>query len=235
MIVVGAGFPSSKGLLMKRSLLALAVSSLALVAASPASAGIFIGVSINGGPITQVALDGGSGSVNYNTTTGGYFFNSNGTGSPLVLQPNLLTQSVNIAQAAGGTISLYITQNNLSAFNGVLGSTFTSNTISNASVTLSTYYSAANALFGGTLLQTSAFTGTGVFTGTNLVGLNLPFSETVRYDITFGTGGGNFNGTANVTTAVPEPATWAMMMLGFAGLGVAVRRRPKTTVRVRFA
>ena len=220
---------------MKRSLLALAVSGLALVAASPASAGIFIGVSINGGPITQVALDGGSGSVNYNTTTGGYFFNTNGTGSPLLTQPNLLTQSVNIAQAAGGTVSLYITQNNLSAFNGFLASAFTSNTITNANVTLSTYYSAANALFGGTLLQSSSFNGIGTFVGTNQLALNLPFSETVRYDITFGANGGNFNGTANVTSAVPEPATWAMMMVGFASLGVAVRRRPKTTLRVRFA
>jgi len=26
---------------------------------------------------------------------------------------------------------------------------------------------------------------------------------------------------------VPEPATWAMMMLGFAGLGVAIRARPR--------
>lgn len=28
------------------------------------------------------------------------------------------------------------------------------------------------------------------------------------------------------TTAVPEPSTWAMMMLGFAGLGAILRRRP---------
>jgi len=49
----------------------------------------------------------------------------------------------------------------------------------------------------------------------------------------------NFGGTANQTTfdnitfgsatpggaAVPEPASWAMMLLGFAGVGVAMRRR----------
>jgi hypothetical protein len=223
---------------MKRTLFALAASGLAIAAATPASAGIFIGVSINGGPITQVAIDGGTGSVNYNTTNGGIFFNTNGTGFPLLLQPNLLTQSVNIGQlgANGGTVSIYITQTDLNAFSGALTSTFTSNTISNATVALSTYYSAANALFGGTLLQSASFTGTGTFAGVNPLTLNLPFSETVRYDLAFGPGTGNFNGTANLTlAAVPEPATWGLMILGFAGLGYTVRRRPKATVRVRFA
>jgi len=35
----------------------------------------------------------------------------------------------------------------------------------------------------------------------------------------------------NVTTAVPEPATWGLMILGFAGVGAAVRRRDRA---VRF-
>ena len=39
----------------------------------------------------------------------------------------------------------------------------------------------------------------------------------------------------NATAAVPEPAAWAMMMLGFGGIGFALRRRSKVTTRVRFA
>jgi hypothetical protein len=35
---------------------------------------------------------------------------------------------------------------------------------------------------------------------------------------------GSYSGTINVAP-VPEPATWAMMLLGFAGVGMAVRRR----------
>lgn len=223
---------------MKRILFGLAASTLAIAAAAPASAAIFIGVSINGGPITQVALDGGTGSVNYNVTNGGVFFNTNGTGYPLLGQPNLLTQSVNVGQfgANGGTVSIYITQTDLNAFAGALTSTFTSNTIANATVALSTYYSAANALFGGTLLQSANFSGTGMFAGVNPLTLNLPFSETVRYDLVFGPGAGNFNGTANLTmVAVPEPATWGLMILGFAGLGYTVRRRNKVSMRVRYA
>jgi hypothetical protein len=36
-------------------------------------------------------------------------------------------------------------------------------------------------------------------------------------------------------SAVPEPATWALMMVGFGGMGYAMRRKPKVGTRVRFA
>ena len=44
---------------------------------------------------------------------------------------------------------------------------------------------------------------------------------------TFSPGSSNFvNATSSLVAApVPEPATWAMMLFGFAGIGLAVRRR----------
>ncbi|MEO7389382.1 MAG: PEPxxWA-CTERM sorting domain-containing protein [Sphingomonas sp.] len=36
------------------------------------------------------------------------------------------------------------------------------------------------------------------------------------------------------TGGVPEPATWAMLLLGFGGMGYAMRRHPKVTARIRF-
>ena len=36
-------------------------------------------------------------------------------------------------------------------------------------------------------------------------------------------------------SAVPEPATWAMMMLGFGSMGYAMRRKNKVSTRIRFA
>ena len=44
----------------------------------------------------------------------------------------------------------------------------------------------------------------------------------------------SFTGPA-VAQGVPEPATWAMMMLGFGALGGVMRRRQKVTARVRYA
>ena len=40
---------------------------------------------------------------------------------------------------------------------------------------------------------------------------------------------------ATATPGVPEPATWAMMMLGFGAMGAAMRRRTKVNARIRFA
>lgn len=34
---------------------------------------------------------------------------------------------------------------------------------------------------------------------------------------------------------LPEPASWAMMLLGFSALGFTLRRRPKTSARIRFS
>jgi hypothetical protein len=36
---------------------------------------------------------------------------------------------------------------------------------------------------------------------------------------------GNISGNGTFLPAVPEPATWALMLLGFAGIGFAMRRR----------
>jgi hypothetical protein len=46
---------------------------------------------------------------------------------------------------------------------------------------------------------------------------------------------GNFTGTLNVTTvsaAVPEPSTWAMIILGFLGIGLVAYRRTNTRLRL---
>ena len=37
--------------------------------------------------------------------------------------------------------------------------------------------------------------------------------------------GGPYTGANNPVSAVPEPATWAMMLIGFGGIGLAMRRK----------
>jgi hypothetical protein len=221
---------------MKRFVLGLAATVATIALAPAANATICIGVAVNGGAISNVACDAGTGSVNYNTTTGGYFYNVGATGNPLLSMATLLTQSINIQSQGGANalIDVYVTQQGITSPSTGLLSTLTSNTISGATATLTSYYSAANALFSGTQLQQGVFTGPGVLSAGNAIAVANPWSETVKYSLNFtGGNGSNFNGTANLT-AVPEPATWGLMLLGFGAMGGMLRTRARK-VRVRFA
>ncbi len=49
-------------------------------------------------------------------------------------------------------------------------------------------------------------------------------------------GEGSFSGTLAFTAgAIPEPSTWMMMLMGFAGMGLVIRRRRKDNVKVGYA
>jgi len=51
-------------------------------------------------------------------------------------------------------------------------------------------------------------------------------------------GQGHYAGTAEFTPVagpVPEPATWAMMLLGFGAVGFSIRRKRKTALISQFA
>ena len=43
---------------------------------------------------------------------------------------------------------------------------------------------------------------------------------------------GSFGGSITAASPVPEPATWGLMLLGFGGMGVAIRRGRKSKVRL---
>lgn len=63
-------------------------------------------------------------------------------------------------------------------------------------------------------------------------------ANTVSFVIENGAGAsGNPTGLqlASVLTAVPEPGTWMLMILGLGAVGFAMRRRQNTSVRLQFA
>lgn len=85
------------------------------------------------------------------------------------------------------------------------------------------------------LITNASFSSTGLMTGVNMDLGGSHTSNSVNFS-TYYLGfqpGTNVTQTAAlrlsaVTGAVPEPATWAMMLLGFAGIGVAMRRGQKS-------
>ncbi len=67
--------------------------------------------------------------------------------------------------------------------------------------------------------------------GAGLASLTAPFSLTEQFTLSLPAKAELLNrGQAIILTAVPEPSTWAMLALGFAGIGfVGVMRRRKTS------
>jgi hypothetical protein len=67
--------------------------------------------------------------------------------------------------------------------------------------------------------------GFNVFQGGIPVSETAPFSMTMTADILLAANTQLLNYGQAIQAAVPEPSTWVMMLLGFAGLGFAFRRR----------
>ena len=64
---------------------------------------------------------------------------------------------------------------------------------------------------------------------------NLTAGATYRFRYTVNMGSpGNISGNA-AFYAVPEPATWALMLLGFGGIGLAMRRRRRSGALAQIA
>jgi hypothetical protein len=138
------------------------------------------------------------------------------------------------AQSVSGnhTLTVLATQQGLTGFpSGLLASSFAANYIVGAanvaSVAISNFIDPANGPF-ATTTPIGAHTFTGGVNGsfgpinTAVAGLTT-FSETEQFVISF-TGAADVQANSQISSAVPEPATWGMLLLGFAGLAFAFRR-----------
>lgn len=96
---------------------------------------------------------------------------------------------------------------------------------------------------GNLLLDLTNFGGSNS-SGTTLDGVDLLGDGTSSLFVSNGTGGTGATSTfgyitqfttGSVAGAVPEPATWLMMILGFGGIGFSMRRRSKVRTTVAYA
>lgn len=61
-----------------------------------------------------------------------------------------------------------------------------------------------------------------------VAGLNTLDVQVVDFGVVTAFRVDDLAGTADVASTAPEPVNWAMLLVGFAGLGGALRRRPRT-------
>lgn len=94
-------------------------------------------------------------------------------------------------------------------------------------------------LIGSTVLSSATYDGTGL-SDTAWTPFSFAFTVTQPTELIFRATGTNdslgayLDNIGLVGTAVPEAATWAMVILGIGFVGGALRRRRKTTVRFAF-
>ena len=90
--------------------------------------------------------------------------------------------------------------------------------------------------FSSILLDGFAFVQTGFDPGAEVWELDPVFLAAGMHTVTVsgasvGTrGGGTYSGTINVAPPIPEPATWALMLLGFGVAGFAMRHRRRPSL-----
>lgn len=203
-------------------------------AASTSQAAVYIGLQqagVNGGAITEVAsgadaafFTGGYGTYEVNLITG-----SNAV-FPVLFGS---TDNTHSTTGASGTIDVWVTLTDVTEVQGLthfLTSFGISELNSGFTLTSYSYVDTSNSKFGGDLLASHTFNspGAGLQVGTAYdVGAG-PFSITTRYTVS-GTGNGGAFGTIGVA-AIPEPGTWALMIMGFGGAGAMLRSRRRALV-----
>lgn len=144
---------------------------------------------------------------------------------------------------SNGTGVLFNDRNTQLQFTLTAGGTFTLGAFDTAALIAS-----GNPFGGATLLQVTSFLGATQVAQfsyainsngyTTYSGATLGVFDRLLFDGLNGGGGfvlDNVNINAAATGGVPEPTTWAMMMLGFGGMGYAMRRRSRVGTRIRFA
>jgi hypothetical protein len=168
-----------------------------------------------------------------NLTAGGAFFtniNVKIVGDALAdLDLNVSANSGMTGMTGTHNLTILATQYNLTPLTPTV--TFTSNfsatTAPTNHVTLQNFANAANQPFAQTLSfagpTTIGGTGSAVLHGSAALGSLAQFAETLV--LTMEASGRDTITGRDIVVGVPEPSTWAMMLLGFAALAWAFRRR----------
>lgn len=173
----------------------------------------------------------GAGAINFSVAAFGYNLLVNTSQSkPVIGSASSPQLDLTFTATGTGTVYLYLSdtgftlspasfllslaQTSSGGSGSVIGRAFGGST--NDSLTVSPIFAAIGPLTGPA--------SSGTASGSYNPSIN-PYSLGIGVEITRTTAGSTTGDLNLQATAVPEPATWGMMLLGFAGIGMAVRRR----------
>jgi hypothetical protein len=229
---------------MKLSRVAVAFMALGFLglAGSTANAVVFTGtgsdldgtlsasatITISGGVITVSLSDTGTGEISSGQTVSGLVFNVSG-----VTSTSLFTQAGSLVNVAAGGGETPVAGSPNHWVGGNSGTTITFDAV--PGINLPGHKQ--DMIVGSSPNANNGFgnfdpyiNGTGTFT---ITALGITDNSTIsNVQFRFGTADDPFTQVLGVS-AVPEPSTWAMMILGLAGLGfMAYRRRGQPSLRL---
>jgi hypothetical protein len=201
-------------------------------------------ITINGGesptfPPTFTTLATGGSPLNLPATTccgvtDSFSVSADAIGTPPLASGSLLTDTIDVNSSAAGTLIIWVTETGLTSPLGQVKFTsgLTSNLLEGAifSATLSTFVSPTNGVSppNGTPLDTATFTGLGTETLSTVDNPGAGPYSLQEVFVIHATGAGDTNLSIDLTSAViPELSTWAMMIVGFAGLGFLGYRKSR--------
>jgi hypothetical protein len=200
--------------MFSKHLSAAAVAAITLmgIAAAPASAAVLIDITQSGGNV-DVTVTGDlnlEGATLY-TSLGGY-------------NPGIIPGGDDwyVAPGGGGAIDVY-------ELTGVTLPFGTSGSFFNGGLTLagdSFFIEGDNGIEPLVAVPAGYTSGAPISSFMSLAGETIAGMTLIPGSYTFDIP----NDTITLEIGVPEPATWAMMLLGFAGLGLAGYRRARTTI-----
>lgn len=215
----------------------LLLATTFLAASAVPSAAAQLNVEVFDGATLVDSVTSVSGVANLSTTDANFAsIDVTATGSPIIANPDLSTVELNVLGAAGGThtLTVDIFQTGVSAPAGSrLESTFSTNDlIGDPGPTVeSTFFNGTSGSL-GTLLATHTFAVGDIVDSFGPVitpiGTAL-FADAHQYMVTFTAAGQSSNDTIQLSSTVPEPATWVELSLGFAFIAWAAFRRSQRT------
>lgn len=156
---------------------------------------------------------------------------TNGTPTSIVTNASLL--EFDTTNASAGSYSSFFQFNNDIYTAGVFSATASTVPIAGTTVSLLQLFTGGSVVggvySGGTLVPGGSASGS-----SNSLTLSANLTPGTNYTFVYSgnlVNSGNISGNAALgMAAVPEPATWGLMLLGFGGMGMMLRRRRRPTL-----